>query len=197
MDYIFAYGSLLSHYSRTHYSGITTKPVSATVRGWSRSWCAAYPDEGATYAGAIVDDTAELDGILIETEIDQGLIEREREYRFSELRQDTLNYDRRELRLSSSDRIYICETIAPKLPSQQLPLPQSYIDTCLIGCYELNGADGMARFIDQTTAWECVWLNDRGSHIYPRSSPISSFHVEQIDSILENRGVLKNRAAAT
>ena len=193
MDYIFAYGSLLSHYIRTHYSGIATKPISATIKGWSRSWCAAYPDEGASYAGAIVDDAAELDGILIETGIDQGLIEREREYSFTELRKDALNYDVRKLRLSASDRIFICETIAPKKPSQQLPLPQSYVDTCLIGCFELNGLDGMARFIDQTTAWECVWLNDRDSHIYPRSSPISSFHAAQIDNILEHKGVLKNR----
>lgn len=194
MDYIFAYGSLLSHYSRTHYSGITAKPVSATIQGWSRSWCAAYPDERATYAGAIVDKASELDGILIATEKDQGLAEREREYRFTELHRDGLNYDGRELTLTSSDRIFICETIAPKPPSPQLPLPQSYIDTCLIGSFELNGIEGIERFIDQTTDWDCVWLNDRDSHIYPRSSRVSTSIAKQFDYMLEQKGVLNNRA---
>ncbi len=197
MDYIFAYGSLLNHYSRTHYSGINANPVLATIHGWSRSWCAAYPDEGATYAGAIVDHGAELDGILIATEVDQGLLEREREYRFTQLSLDRLNYDERELTVSSTDRIFICETVDPKGPSQQLPLPQSYVDTCLVGCFELNGLDGIARFIDQTTAWECVWLNDRDSHIYPRSSRISTFRAKQIDDLLEQKGVLKNRISIT
>lgn len=206
MEYIFAYGSLLSEYSRRHYSGIEAQVLPVTLTGWYRAWCTSYPDEGASYAGALRVDTVasksthfhELDGVLIPSVLDEDLQQRERGYQFTRLDADSLRLDNSQL--SDEDRVWICETIKEAQPSIQTPLPQSYVDTCLLGCIESQGMDAASRFIKQTSGWDCVWINDRivehGSNkrpIYPRYTPINDNQSELIDQLLEFNGVLKYR----
>ncbi|MBL4673125.1 MAG: hypothetical protein JKX81_12780 [Arenicella sp.] len=93
MDYIFGYGSLVSRYSRQHYSKILSGAVVATGKGWCRSWCVSYPDEGATYAGALGDDFGLLNGVLVATDMGEALAERERGYQFTSLHIDDLMVD--------------------------------------------------------------------------------------------------------
>jgi len=202
MNYIFGYGSLLSNYSRRHYSGITCEAITATVSGWYRAWCAVYQDEGATYAGALRDTTQQLDGILIASDIDAGLSHRERGYQFSRLAIDELQLHDSAHTLTAKDQVWICETILPgngliQLNNALTPLPQSYVDTCLIGCMESHGATGAARFVQQTKGWNCTWVNDRQrGPIYPRASPVSSDQASLIDSVLAQQGVLQFRQPA-
>jgi len=198
MDYIFGYGSLLSEYSRQTYSNIHSEVISATINGWSRAWCAVYPDEGATYAGAFRNSSSNLDGVLIRTQIDDTLSERERGYQFSPLNRSELIRVAGDYELRTDDRIWICESLQPGAATELCPLPQSYVDTCLSGCIEVHGVDGAARFIDQTYGWDCVWVNDRHVQrnlIYPRHARVSVEQSELIDFILEERGVLRFRQA--
>jgi len=204
MNYIFGYGSLLSRYSRQHYSNIYSPVEAATLNGWKRAWCAAYPDERATYAGALPSKSRQLDGLLIPSEIDEGIVERERGYQFTRLSLSELvivhsnigSNSRSGFRLSDDDQVWICESLMPELATLDKPLPQSYVDTCISGCMESHGVEGAKRFIQQTNGWDCIWVNDRHLHtepIYPRYTAISIEQSKLIDSLLEYHGVLKFR----
>lgn len=200
MNYIFGYGSLMSKYSRQHHSNILSPAIPATLDGWVRAWCTVYPDEGATYAGAYRDCTRQLDGVLIPSEIDDSLSERERGYQFLRVSIDELSWGSEGSegqKLSTSDNVWICETLTPGAATTANPLPQSYIDTCLSGCMESQGIEGAKRFITQTIGWNSIWTNDRLSSrlpIYPRYAPVSAAQVQLIDSLLEQAGVLKFRS---
>ena len=180
MDYIFGYGSLVSRYSRQHYSKILSDATVATVKGWCRSWCVSYPDEGATYAGALRNDVGLLSGVLIAADMDESIADRERGYRFTRLDINELTIDERGigssgLDISPQDQIWICETLRVDTATAENPLPQSYVDTCMSGCLESKGIDGAIGFIQQTKGWDCVWLNDRhleAAPRYPRYTPI-------------------------
>ena len=152
MDYIFGYGSLLSAYSREHYSNIRSSVTTATVSGWSRSWCAVYPDEGATYAGATPDSSKHLDGVLIASEINQDLAKRERGYRFTRLKHENLSINCNELDISKNDQIWICESLSIDASCQLNPLPQSYVDTCISGCIESQGMAALTKAGDNAGA---------------------------------------------
>jgi len=197
MNYIFGYGSLMSAYSRQHYSGIQSKVVTATISGWRRAWCTSYLDEGATYAGALRDKYQELDGVLIPSDIDESLKRRERGYQFSPLNLEELSLNRSADDLTADDQVWICETLVADVATTLTPLPQSYVDTCISGCLESQGVEGAKRFIKQTTGWDGVWVNDRNAEskpIYPRYTPISKYQGRLIDSLLEQYDVLKFRA---
>ncbi|MFT6389541.1 MAG: hypothetical protein ACJAUP_002934 [Cellvibrionaceae bacterium] len=224
MDYIFGYRSLVSRYSRQHYSKILSEATVATVKGWCRSLCVSYPDEGATYAGALRDDVGLLNGVLIATDIGEAIADRERGYQFTRLNIDDLlienlavgepsigeqgfdgqgfgeqGRDSFGLSISQQDQIWIYETMQVDTATPGNPLPQSYVDTCMSGCLESQGVDGAIEFIQQTRGWDFVWLNDR--HLdrtprYPRYTPISSEHAGLIDSLLEQQGVLKFRQSS-
>ena len=196
MNYIFGYGSLLSEYSRRHYSGIQSTATVTTVEGWSRAWCATYPDERATYAGACRDPSKQLDGVLIASDIDKELSDRERGYQFTLLNIDQLMLNRQRDVLCESDQVWVCERLAVDVATAVNPLPQSYVDTCISGCLEAWGIDGAKRFIQQTKGWDCVWVNDRHFNtvpIYPRYTPISAQQSRLVDDLLEEQGVLQFR----
>lgn len=198
MNYIFGYGSLLSEYSRRHYSNIQSSGAALTVKGWGRAWCATYPDEGATYAGALPNSAMQLDGLLIPSEIDQGIADRERGYRFTRLNIDDFMRSSERIGISERDQIWICETLTVDVATSVNPLPQSYVDTCISGCLESQGIEAAKRFIQQTKGWDCVWVNDRHlnkSPIYPRYTPISDSQALLIDKLLEEQGVLQFRQA--
>lgn len=198
MDYLLGYGSLLSKHSREHYSRIYSPVKAVRLSGWSRSWCAAYPDENATYAGAQPKPEAQLDAILLPTTIDQDLQMRERNYHFIELKPEDLSLvEDAELPLNATDRVLICATASPTKASNQMPLPQSYVDTCMLGCLEISGIDGMRRFVQQTQGWDGVWFDDRhlNQPIYPRFAKPTRVQQQLIDDVLAQERVLGLRRA--
>ena len=193
--YLLAYGSLLSKFSREVHSGITGEAVPATVHGWSRAWCAADLDEAATYAGAQPNPNAILDAVLIPTELDPALQQRERNYRFTPVPKADLVFSSSISESAIQGQIVICEILAPQAATKTNPLPQSYVDTCLIGCFEAGGTQAVARFIEHTTGWDSYWLNDRQRQtlIYPRHARLSKQQHHMLDGILAECGVLSYR----
>lgn len=197
MNYLLSYGSLMNRYSREFYSGIVGEVVPVVLKGWSRGWCTQYPDESASYAGAFRNPGSLLNTVLVATQIDDDIRQRERNYRFTELERNQFDigseqkgdYD------VGSARYWICETINPSIADRDTPLPQSYVDTCLLGCLESGGEAHALEFVEQTSGWDGVWVNDRqfSRPIYPRRAPASNSSYQQIDEILEACGVLKYR----
>lgn len=197
MNYLLSYGSLMNRYSREYYSGLVGDVVPVVLKGWSRGWCTQYPDESASYAGAYRSSDSLLNTVLLATQISDDIRERERNYQFTELERDqfdisamqTADYD-------SNARYWICETITPGIADQNTPLPQSYVDTCLLGCLELGGDAYAREFVEQTSGWKGVWVDDRGfaKPIYPRRAEVSKVICKQIDGILEECGVLQYRS---
>jgi hypothetical protein len=195
MEYILGYGSLLSQYSRQTHSNIDGQAQVTSISGWSRHWCAVYPDEGATYAGAVQNSNASLNAVLIPTQLDIGLRERERNYRFIRISPSDLSFmgaNQPDLR---DARMWLCESINPRAPTVVNPLPQTYVDTCLIGCIETGGKDAARDFISQTQGWNSAWINDRlhAKPIYPRHTPLNRSEKVLIDELLDEQGVLKYR----
>lgn len=197
MDYVVGYGSLLNRYSREHYSGIYCEATAVTVEGWYRSWCASDLDESATYAGAQADANAHLDAVLIPTEINQELQNRERNYQFIELNHKQVFFSSStQVSIDVNDRLFICASLTPSLASKRLPVPQSYVDTCLLGCFEIGGVQAMTRFVQQTRNWHDFWVNDRPNMtpIYPRFAKPDAVQSELIDQVLSDCGVLHHRS---
>ncbi|MFT5571598.1 MAG: hypothetical protein ACI9FR_000517 [Cryomorphaceae bacterium] len=195
MEYMLGYGSLLSQYSRQTHSDINGQARATSVTGWSRSWCAAYPDEGATYAGAVRNSNSALDAVLIPTQLDIGLRERERNYRFIRIAPSDLSFFSVSMPDLNDAQIWLCESTNPQAPTLANPLPQTYVDTCLIGCIETGGEDAARQFIKQTLGWDSAWLNDRlhAKPIYPRHTPLSSGEKSLVDDLLAEQDVLKYR----
>ena len=172
----------MNRYSREFYSGLVGDVIPVVLKGWSRGWCTQYPDEAASYAGAYPSPGSLLNTVLVATEIDDGIRQREREYRFTEL--DRNQFDLRSEQqgdfAAGAARYWICQTANPGIADQDTPLPQSYVDTCLV---------------EQTSGWDGVWVNDRqfSRPIYPRGALVSNSNYQQIDEILEAGGVLQYR----
>lgn len=192
---MFGYGSLLSGYSRVHHANIHESVIPAAVVGWERVWAARYPDEGATYAAAERRAGSELCGVLLPTEVTEELRERERFY-------DIVELDRQSLRLHADSKqaidddakVWICANREVKFSTEQFPLPQTYVDTCLVGCLETGGRRAAREFVRDTSGWDHYWLNDRGDRaIYPRKALTDAATEELIDALLDEAGLLAKR----
>ena len=189
--YMVSYGSLLSEFSRKHHSGVYDKVVPASLSGWRRAWCARYADEGTTYAGAFKDPLATISAILIPTQITDGLRQRERHYNFVSVSQSDIYCE--EPIAPSKDTFWVCEAREVEYPVVKYPLPQSYVDTCLIGCREINHQFAR-QFIKETTGWKSSWVNDRKTPIFPRFAQITESQERWIDQLLDECGVLSFRS---
>lgn len=194
-DYLLAYGSLLNSYSREVVSGISGSMQRAELSGWTRAWCVAYPDEFATYAGAVPRDGQSLDVLLVPTHISPELQHREREYRFTQIDQCNVKLAQTSEDQQAAHRYFVCETMQFSKPTPRCPLPQSYVDTCLIGCYEIGGVQAMHRFIEQTQGWQASWVNDRSwqQPIYPRGAVLTTKQSEMVDALLAEHKLLQWR----
>lgn len=193
-DYILGYGSLLSAYSRQTYSNMHGEAVPVTAKGWVRGWTATYPDENATYLGVRSDPASSMRAALMPTVIDPALRHRERGYDFIELEQSSLTSDQPDVSLPDG-RYWIVVNRDPAPAPADCPLPQTYVDTCLIGCLEMGGEDLARHFIENTEHWTTAWLNDRdhAEKRYPRHSPLDVSTRDLIDQLLDNAGHLHMR----
>ncbi|WP_339742585.1 hypothetical protein [uncultured Maricaulis sp.] len=185
-DYIIGYGSLLSAYSRQTYSNVHTPVIPVMVTGWQRGWTTRYGDEAATYLGVRPAENAMLSAALVPTLITEELRHRERGYTFTPVARDTIKLMQDGAMELDTARFWIVVNHEQLRADESHPIPQSYIDTCLIGCLE-TGGDEMARhFIQSTEAWDSHRVNDRDwpTPVYPRGTPASPAQRAEIDALL-------------
>jgi hypothetical protein len=192
-NFIIGYGSLLSAYSRQTFSDIHHPAISVTAHGWRRGWSTRDSDEGATYASVRPDPDSSLVAALLPTEITAKLRHRERSYEFVEVSPDTLTT--REGSSIPGGRFWIVVNREYNRAQAKHPIPQSYVDTCLIGCMELGGETMMRAFINQTEHWNSYWINDREwtQPLYPRRAPLTVEQAIFIDAVLDVEQVGKLR----
>jgi hypothetical protein len=196
-DYMVGYGSLLSTYSRTTYSGITTDALPVIAEGWKRGWTVRYSDERATYAGVRPVRHAHLHAALVPTEITDALRHRERGYVFTQIDPASVHHaDGRGTPLPEG-RYWIVVNREQVSADPHHPIPQSYVDTCLVGCLETGGEARARAFIRTTELWDAPWIDDRAEEtpLYPRLTPPTPEQRDQIDALLAAEGILKFRTS--
>ena len=194
-DYVVGYGSLLSAYSRATYSGIDDPAIPVIAHGWRRGWTVRYPDEAATYAGVRPAPGHRLDAALVPTEITDALRHRERGYVFTQLDPASVVPAPGTQAALPDGRYWIVVNREQVRADRAHPIPQSYVDTCLIGCLETGGEARARAFVRSTELWDAAWIDDRDarSPLYPRLTPASAEMRDRIDHILESEGVLRHR----
>lgn len=190
---VLGYGSLLSKNSRERYSNIYTQGIPVTVSGFERAWVTRSLHEKQTYVGAISNAHSQLNAQLIPTQINPALQEREKDYQFVAVNPQDLNFHLHqgdatpslEERLSAFT-FWICETLDCEPASEEYPVHQTYIDTCMAGCLEHGGKEEAERFVAQTSLWDHPRVNDRANPKYPRAALIKSDISNNIDKLLAN-----------
>lgn len=194
-DFILGYGSLLSDYSRRTYSGLTEPTRPAIVSGWRRGWSTRYRDEAATYAGVRADADAHLQAALVPATVTDELRHRERGYAFTPVSPDDIETDG----VLPEGQFWIVVNHEQVQADPAHPIPQTYVDTCLIGCLETGGEDLARDFLRSTEFWVESWIDDRdhASPLYPRLTPADTALRRRIDRLLEDAGLLELRQAWT
>jgi len=89
---VVGYGSLLSKQSRDKHSNIRSLPLPVTVNGWERDWVTSSDDEKQTYVSACPNASSSFNAHTFYTNIDEQLLQREQDYRFSKLQLYKLNF---------------------------------------------------------------------------------------------------------
>lgn len=194
---VLGYGSLFSKDSRERFSNIFTKGVPVTVNGFERAWVTRSKQEKQTYVGAVASSSKQLNAQLIPAQLSPALQQRERDYRFVEVNHDSVllnksgisNYNSAEIatfkQALAPFNLWICETLECAPASQDYPVNQTYIDTCMAGCLEHGGIEEAKAFITLTQAWDHPRVNDRASPQYPRAANVSQEATEIIDGLLQ------------
>ena len=191
--FLITYGSLLSAYSRKHFSSIDEDVLPVEVEGWKRSWSVQHLQERATHAGATVSAGSSMTAALVPTEVTDELREREKYYEFIQVDAAHLSPLVPGQKLPSDAVFWICQPLLAGIPSVEFPLHQTYVDTCLIGCIESGLSDWPLRFLSETDGWQHCWINDRAEPRYPRAARLTQEHEERVDALLEQKGLLAFR----
>jgi len=195
---IAGYGSLLSQYSRQTYSKIVSTSLPVEVGGWKRAWITRSLSEQQTYAGAVPCRHSRISAQLIPLAFDESFTEREKDYRFTRLRNEDItllgalernkhSVESHEGNIDTTDNannqqalrevldrvpIYICETLDIQESNESFPVNYSYINTCLQGAYETQQDAGVDAFFAHTQGWQSgVFYDDSAKVRYPRSTP--------------------------
>jgi hypothetical protein len=193
-DFVAAYGSLMSKFSRENFSKIYEPVLPVIVLNWRRYWCVNDHDEGATHCGAIFERNAQLEAVLVPTIINDELRQRERNYSPLLIDQSSI-LGASSLQPIHSDlesRYWIFSPKAPNKPTNACPIVQTYVDTCLVGCFEAGGPRFADSFVACSRGWSEPWINDRNRPVFPRAAPAEG-QIAQIDALLESHNVIKFR----
>jgi hypothetical protein len=148
--------------------------------------------------------SASLNAVLLRIEqISPELRDREQDYQFVEVDPSSIEAAQ-ESELAQTElaniranpdtcKIFICANLNKIQSNSQYPIYQTYIDTCLVGCFDMGIANFTSEFIQSTHFWEHVWIDDRHNSRYARAAMVTQQQQQQIDRLLEHHQVLKYR----
>ena len=185
---IVGYGSLLSQYSRQHFSQINSLVMPVLVHNWERSWITRSLSEKQTYVGATPEPGACINACILALDIDPSFQQREQDYRFTLLEPAAIEFllpsgFESHVEVLQAQPIYICESLDINPANEKYPVSFSYIHTCLLGAQELMGAKGIDEFFRHTKGWGSTkFVNDSTSPKYPRAATqgMGSFDIEAL-----------------
>jgi hypothetical protein len=205
--YLVGYGSLLSHDSRSRYSNIFCPNMPIVVDGWQREWLARGLADLQTGLGVSQIASASLNAVLLPIEqISPQLRKREQDYQFVEVDPATIVAAEESplattelIKIQSepdNNKIWICANLHKEQANQHYPIYQTYLDTCLVGCFDLGIENFAAKFIQSTYFWRHGWINDRNDPRYARAATVTQHQKQHIDRLLEQHQVLRFRQDA-
>jgi len=188
--FIIGYGSLLKKASlnRTLPQVEMIEPI--YLNNYLRSWNAIEnikPTVSSTFLGIEKSQDSRVNCIIFE--IDNSLVsildKREFLYSREKVSLNDIEFTTDTFKISKDDDIWIYITKEPVKPSNEYPIIQSYVDTCISGAFEIeeefNLKNFAVDFIKTTQQWSVSWVNDR---IFPRAPHIHEPDAYRIDILL-------------
>ncbi|MFQ3236606.1 MAG: hypothetical protein ACI9C4_002179 [Paraglaciecola sp.] len=197
--YIIAYGSLLSHDSRSRFSGINCQAIPVLLRGWRRAWTTRTLHQQQTCLSAKADTEGSFNCALLPIEqISPELAKREQDYEFVQVHSSQLSIledDQQKTthKKLASKSIWICQNKKNESANSHYPICQTYVDTCLAGCLETGLSDFALQFLHSTKGWDMGWINDRHIPRYPRAADTNQHSQQLIDHVLAQADLLQFR----
>lgn len=187
---VIGYGSLMQEASRKRTAPSAALAVPVEVAGYRRGWFAAgqLPGFNTVYLGVMPDAAARINAVVVDVPASEVPALDAREYIYCRVGVPAPNVSAlggSGGALSGQAWIYVNKADSLALPSEQVPIVQSYVDEFLSGCMELedaNALDGFARnCILTTTDWSTHWVNDR---IFPRRPQVYQPKAKRIDALI-------------
>ena len=190
-QYIFGYGSLIQTESRTRTVSSAQFALPVIARGVSRGWYdqTGGPSWNPTYLGAVADEKATTNGVIYPVTPQELAANNQREIGYLPTRIDPAMLTMLDGSRHAPDAdIWYYANVKKATASRRHPIVQSYVDICLDGCLENEGAYPLAndagfaeQFIKTCTDWKTPWVNDR---IYPWRPSIYVARSTAIDTLL-------------
>lgn len=191
-QYIFGYGSLVERESRmaTWPDAEFASPV--VVTGLTRGWFdqTDVPSWSPTYLGGVADSNATCNGVIFPVTAAEFDSYRQRETGYTPTQIDGSQITMLDGSSAPPDgNVWYFANTSQRLPSQEHPIVQSYVDVCLNGCLEIEAAYPLAQqagfaeqFIKTTSNWGTPWINDR---LYPWRPFVYVPRASSIDALLQ------------
>ncbi|PSW17614.1 gamma-glutamylcyclotransferase [Photobacterium sanctipauli] len=178
--YIFGYGSLINHHSRTR-TGQTSEALPVTVEGIERHW--GKIDSRYTISPLVARmGEGECNGVLMRVcdvalkQFDQ----REMGYQRIELAPEQIvtNHD-----FDKRQPIWVYVRSEHEPPCEVQPIMQTYVDTVLAGCLSISESFA-EKFVQTTKGWHHPLENDRHQPKYGNHAGVEESHLDHIDRLL-------------
>lgn len=191
-NFIIGYGSLMniSSLKRTLPQIDYIEPI--YLHNYIRSWSAIENEKhslSTTYLGVSKEKNKKINCIIFEVpeQLIDTLDSREFLYTRESVNKTDIEFIKSKTKIEDNDNIWIYLTKIPQEPESDFPIIQSYVDTCISGCIQLENQFTIKNFantfIQTTQNWSKYWVNDR---IFPRAPHIHQPLAYKIDDILHN-----------
>lgn len=187
-QYIIGYGSLIDEQSKrkTDKTAQENRPI--TLKGYQRSW--SIHGTHSTFLSVTEKAKASFNGVIYKLKHPHHIRkydQREKGYCRKEIFLHQINTFGINLPQKIQCWIYISNHAKNESPSATFPIMQSYVDTFLRGCIQIEEKyqikDFAKRCILTTTQWSNAWINDRT--LTPKTTSESS----KIDALLKKNNL--------
>lgn len=190
-QYVVGYGSLIDEQSKKRTDPSAQESIPVLIKGYTRIWgvYGNLPGLNATFLSVIEDKRSSFNGIIYKLSNPQQIQEYDK--RESIYCRKVLNSNKLKIyagTLSESKQIWIYESIRQEnqAPSAAYPIVQSYVDTLIRGCIQIEDKFKIKNFakncITSTGQWSLHWVNDR---IFPRRPSQFEPYAARIDALLK------------
>lgn len=190
-QYIIGYGSLIDEQSKRKTDPTAEESFPVSIKGYQRRWGVHgnLPGLNATFLSIVENHSAIFNGIIYKLSHPNAIQQydkRERTYCRKQLDADQLQTYNLTLPAEKQVWIYYATQKANQHPSAVFPIVQSYVDTFIRGCIQIEQKfkiNGFAKSCIKSTAqWSTHWENDR---IFPRRPSFYEPFAPQIDALLK------------
>ncbi|CAL8109746.1 unnamed protein product [Orchesella dallaii] len=195
-QYLIGYGSLMSTASKDRTYSNTGENVPVRIYGYSRLWnCKGVSvSYSTTYLGALLsaNKSSYFNGVVFKLPSASAILDydkRESFYCREEVPMSKLQMLAPTRRLAAGQYwIYVTRPEYDEFPTRTYPIVQSYVDTFLSGCFEMEEKFNIPGYADEcistTEEWVSPWVNDR---IFPRRPFMHQPNAGKIDRLLNEK----------